>query len=487
VPVIPFAAFAPDQPDLGQFAREALNVVPAEASYRPLHSLATTSDPLDARCQGAAWFRDTAGGVKMFAGDAAKLYLLEDQTWTDVTRVAGGAYTPGADGNWRFTQFGDLAIAVNGVDVPQKFNLASGTKFEALGGTPPTGTFIATVREFVVMGKIGATPQRVQWSGFNNAETTWGTVAATQADFQDLADGGNVTGLVGGEYGLIFQETAIRRMSYEGPPIVYRIDKIANDIGASVPNSVAGYLDRAFFLHKSGFYMVVGGQTVVPIGRGKVDRTFWENFDEENYFHCSSAIDPVNSLYVFTYPANSSTGCATRMGIYNWATEKWSRGVLDTEFVFTGISHKDYTLEELDAFGTLETLPYSLDSSYWSGVRSLLLYGFDTSHKSGAFNGPVLAATVETGELNPGGGMRSVIRGCRPLIDGGSPRVQLGARETQQGAVAYGATVGLTPAGMSPVLGSGRYFRIRATLAAGEAWSNAVGIDDLDVRRSGGQ
>jgi hypothetical protein len=53
--------------------------------------------------------------------------------------------------------------------------------------------------------------------------------------------------------------------------------------------------------------------------------------------------------------------------------------------------------------------------------------------------------------------------------------------------VAYGATVGLTPAGMSPVLGSGRYFRVRATMAAGETWNNAIGIDDLDVRRSGGQ
>ena len=58
---------------------------------------------------------------------------------------------------------------------------------------------------------------------------------ATQADFQDLPDGGNVTGLVGGEYALIFQETSVRRMTYEGPPIIFRIDKIANDIGAACP------------------------------------------------------------------------------------------------------------------------------------------------------------------------------------------------------------------------------------------------------------
>src|SRR5229473_828326 len=34
--VIPFAEWRPDMPDLGQWAREALNVIPAEESYRPL-------------------------------------------------------------------------------------------------------------------------------------------------------------------------------------------------------------------------------------------------------------------------------------------------------------------------------------------------------------------------------------------------------------------------------------------------------------------
>jgi len=487
MPVIPFAEARFDMPDLSQWAREALNVTPAEESYRPFPSLATTTNALDARCQGAAWFRGTAGATRMFAGDATKLYLLNNVTWGDVSRTVGGAYAPGADGTWRFTQFGSLAIAVNGVDTPQKFDLAAGTRFVVLGGSPPTGTFIATIREFVVMGKIGATPQRVQWSGFNNAETTWGTVAATQADFQDLPDGGNITGLVGGEFGVVFSETAVRRMAYEGPPTIFRFDVIANDIGCSVPNSVAGFLNRAFFLHKSGFYQVVGGQNVVPIGRGKIDRTFWAGFDEAAAFRCSAAIDPVRSLYIFAYPAAGSAGTPNRLAIYNWVTERWSRAELECELVFNGVSQQSYTLEDLDAFGDLDSLPYSLDSSYWSGALSLLLFGFDTAHKSGSFSGPALAATVETAELNPGGGNRSVVRGCRPLIDGGTPQIQLGARETQQGSVHYGASVGLTPAGMAPVLGSGRYFRVRATLEAGEQWSNAMGVDDLDVRRSGGQ
>jgi hypothetical protein len=562
MPLIPFAEWRPDMPALSQWAREASNVVPAEESYRPLNALSGVSNALTARAQGAAWFRGTGGGVKMFAFDATKAYLLSGSTWSNATRLqatkaitaitranpgavtavghgyttadvvkiqsvvgmtqvndlyftitvtgvdtftigvdtsaytaysSGGTaaktlvYAPGSDGNWRFTQFGTLAIAVNGVDAPQKFDLASGTNWATLGGSPPTGTFICTVKDFVLMGKIGSTPQRIQWSPFNNAEGTWGTVAATQADFQDLPDGGNVTGLVGGEIGLVFSETAINRLTYQGPPTVFRRDKIANDIGCSIPNSVTGLLDRAFFLHKSGFYMVVGGQQIVPIGRGKVDRTFWAEFDEANHFRCSAAIDPVRGLYVFAYPANGSNGTPNRLLIYNWATERWTRAVLDCELVFGGVSQQAYTLEQLDPFGTLDTLPYSLDSSYWTGTLSLLLFAFDTSHKSGSFSGAALEATVETGEFNPGNGLRSIIRACRPLIDGGSPTVSLGTRETQQASVAYGAATGLTATGLAPLHSSGRYFRVRAIQPAGAVWNNMQGIDDLDIRPAGMQ
>ena len=493
--MIPFAEWRPDMPALGQWAREALNVVPAEESYRPLNELSGVSTALASRAQGAAWFRGTAGATRMFAGDASKLYLLSGSSWNDVSRTSGGPYAPGGDNLWRFTQFGTLAIAVNGVDAPQKFDLGAGTNWTALAGSPPVGTFITTVRDFVVMGKIGSAPQRVQWCALDNAKS-WAPSLTTQADLQELPDGGNVTGLVGGEIGLIFQETSIRRMSYEGAPFVFRIDKIANDIGASVPGSVAGLLDMAFFLHKSGFYMVRAAQTVTPIGRGKVDRTFWAEFDEANHFRSSSAIDPVRGLYVFAYPANGSNGTPNRLLIYNWHTERWTRAVLDCELVFGGVSQQAHTLELLDPFGTLETLPYSLNSSYWTGRLSLLLFAFDTSHRSGSFSGATLPATVETGEFNPstllragpasGQGNRSIIRACRPLIDGGNPQIQIGARETQQQPiVSYAPATGLTEAGLAPVYCSGRYFRVRATQPAAALWSNMQGIDDLDVRPAG--
>src|SRR5215470_7787390 len=88
--MIPFAEWRPDMPALGQWAREARNVVPDVDSYRPLNALSGVSSALTARAQGAAWFRGTAGATKMFAGDASKLYLLSNSTWTPVPQLAAG-------------------------------------------------------------------------------------------------------------------------------------------------------------------------------------------------------------------------------------------------------------------------------------------------------------------------------------------------------------------------------------------------------------
>ena len=91
--MIPFSEWRPDMPQLSQWAREALNVVPAEESYRPLNALSGVSNALNARCQGAEWFRGTSGLVKMFAGDTSKLYLLSGTTWSDVSRASGGGWS----------------------------------------------------------------------------------------------------------------------------------------------------------------------------------------------------------------------------------------------------------------------------------------------------------------------------------------------------------------------------------------------------------
>src|SRR5262249_12131369 len=128
-----------------------------------------------------------------------------------------------ASDHWQFVQFGNFVIAVQVNAPPQVFDLTSSAAFADLGGSPPQARCAAVVGRFVVLSGLSSTPYRIQWSGLN-ATTTW-TSGVNSSDFQDLPDGGIVRGVAGGEYGVIFQETAMRRMIYApGSPVIFNIE-----------------------------------------------------------------------------------------------------------------------------------------------------------------------------------------------------------------------------------------------------------------------
>jgi hypothetical protein len=80
-------------------------------------------------------------------------------------------------------------------------------------------------------------PFRIQWSGLNDT-TNW-TSGVNSSDFQDFPDGGIVRGVAGGEFGTVFQDQAIRRMSYiPGSPLIFQIERIAQDLGLFAPYSI---------------------------------------------------------------------------------------------------------------------------------------------------------------------------------------------------------------------------------------------------------
>ena len=77
--------------------------------------------------------------------------------------------------------------------------------------------------------------------------------------------------MVGGEsFGIIFMERAIYRADYVGTPLIFTFNKIADNVGAFAPRSVASFGNQIFFLAQDGFYKLTGGQQLTPIGNGKV-------------------------------------------------------------------------------------------------------------------------------------------------------------------------------------------------------------------------
>lgn len=461
---VPFAEWTPDQAVLGSDVSDAKNVIPWDRGYKSFPSAVVYSSALNARAQGAYVARDNAGTVYNFAGTASKLYQLSSgTTQTDVSTTAG--YSTSADEWWEFTQWGNRVIATNYADAVQQLTLG-GSNFTALAGSPPKARHIAVVRDFVVLGNVNggtATPNRVQWAGINDSDT-WTPSAATQADYQDLqGDGGWVQKIVGGEYGLVFQERAVWRMSYVGSPVIFQFDLIERARGAYVPQAVVGWGNTVFFLADDGFYVIQGGSAAVPIGDGKVDKYFLNDLQTQYSYRINAAIDPINKLVMWAYPGSgNSAGTPNKIIIYNWSKQKWSRVETDTECLvqYAAIS---YTLEQLDSFSSsLDALGVSLDSRVWTaGARSLAAY--NTDHKLVTFSGTAMDATIDTGEIAFFPGYRGDVTNVIPLVDGVAGSVAVGERNLLTDTVSYGTTVARDSFGNCPLISSAKYQRFRLT------------------------
>ena len=490
--MVPVGEYLPDLPALeNPGATEAKNVIPAANGYRPFPSLSAYGGPLAGRAQGAFATRDAAGNGANFAADATKLYKLSAATWSDVSRTVGGPYATALDGGWDFAQFGDLVIAVNFNDAPQKWQLGASANFAALGGNPPNARFVVTVRDFVVLGRVAGFPGRVKWSGINNAET-WTVSPTTQSDQQDLPDGGWIQGIIGGEFGTVLQERAIKRMTYVGAPLVFQFDEISGNVGATIEGSIAAFENMVFFAHASGFYLLRDAKELQAIGDHKVDRHFWTDIDQSYLYRVSAAVDPVGKLYVISYPgAGHSGGLPNKVLIYNWAIGRWSRAEADLELVYPGLSQAGYTLEGLDAVSvSLDALPFSLDSAVWAGVGRPLLAGFNSAHRLGYFQGGTLNAVVETTEAQLVTGQRALVRAVRPLVEGDAATaaaitLQLGTRNTTVEPVTWAAPRVLDGNGLCPVRSNARYHRARISIAPETNWSQIRGVDEVRIRAAG--
>ncbi len=350
--IIPFGEYRPDVSDYeGQHTRNILNVVPQGDGYGPFKDLTAYTSALGAACRGYFYALKNDGSIAVFAGTSTKLYLLNntDNTWTDVSKSASTYTTLPTDANWQFVQFNAFVIAVQQNANPQVFTLSSSTAFDDLGGSPPQASYVAVVNRFVVLTGIkSANVYRVQWSGLNDV-TNW-TSGVNDSDYQDLADGGIVRGVAGGEYGIIFQDRSIRRMTFQpGSDIVFGIDRISKDDGLLAPYSLVNAGDKIFFYSSQGFKKIESGSEPQPIGKEKVDRTFGLDLDFGNLQLCIGTADPQKQrVYWFYKSVNGSAGVFDKVLTYDWVLDRWAALEIMGEYA-APLSRPGMTLEQVDA------------------------------------------------------------------------------------------------------------------------------------------
>ncbi len=270
----------------------------------------------------------------------------------DVSKGSSTYTPPATSANWQFAQFNNFVIAVQQNTPPQVFDLRSSSNFSDLSGDAnmPQASYVSVVNRFLVLSGIATTAYRVQWSGLNDltSSTSWSS-GVNQSDFQDLADGGLVKGSAGGEFGVIFQDRSIRRMLYQpGSPLIFGIERISSDDGLFAPGSLVSAGDRIFFCSIQGFKMIQAGGFPTPIGKEKVDRTFFADVDTANLQLMIGASDPRTTRVYWAYKSAATSALNfDKILCYDWALDRWTQLNVGGEFLAL-MAQPGLTLEGVD-------------------------------------------------------------------------------------------------------------------------------------------
>ena len=509
--VLPVAEYLPDQPDfVAQGSSNILNVYPRTAqSYGPVNAPKVIDyGALNGRCQGGIGYLVPGPQVYLFAGTSTDLYYITagQNAWQSASKSAG-AYAVGVDQQWQFLYFNGEVIAVNIVNPPQYFAPGSVTTFADLPGSPPKARYIAAIKNaFVMLGNIsdsvlGDKPQRIQWCAAGDAHN-WPTPGgATAAEFQAgaadlLGPQGEVMGIAAdliNADGAVIQQWGVRRLMYVGPPDIFTLLPVENAMGTAAPASIVSFGGVAYYYARDGFAAYDGSAQVARIGRQKIDNTFAALCDFNFVDRVIGVPDPINRLvwWCFPGPQHDNAGNPNYALIYSIDLERWSLVQMASCEVLVRMLGVGYSLDQLQSvlgYTNIDTLPAPLDSLLWVGGTSQVGI-FNTSHQLSFMTGDPLAATVETNEIQPFSGRRSLItrQGARPYIDGASPTptVSLGHRERQADAVSYTSDIALNSLGVCPIRTSGRYMRATLKVPAGAGtWKHISGVE-LDAIPAG--
>lgn len=470
---IPFGEYLPDMPALNNpGVTLALEVFAGPNTYRPLPPFGTITNSLGINYQGGGYATDQNGIEYNFAGDYSGMSLLSGSAWSYV--YSGG--TNDFSSYWEVVQWGNTLLGVHGKDTSPFIYSLGAASATAMSGSPPRAYHIDVVRDFVVMGNCSdsaLSKTRVRWCAINNP-ASWTQDTATLADFQDLpTDGGVIQKIVGGEYGIIFQEKAIYRMTFVGSPLVFQFDRIHDQIGAYAPASVVNYENLIFFLSTDGFYMF-DGINLKPIGKGKIDKTFLYDLDTTSYNGSAylyqfikGEIDPDNKQVLWSYPTTAGGGAIDKIIVYNWAYDRWTLLSRSPSRVAKMINNKRYLI------------------GFYTGV------GNYTKFSRFGGGGNLAIPFIQTGEfkLNQKTDGKATIFEVRPVINItnpfsiATPKIALVTRDTLDTTPVTGTAIAVNSQGFVSFRTTARYVKFilqgPVTLSAGDA--TLAGFDGLEI------
>lgn len=461
-----FPAWLPDQLELGNVLTVADNVMPFQTGYAPVGAFSSISGAFGEAFQGGGSFIATDGTSYLIGGGPTKLRRLSSATWTDLLTGLTVA------GRWRFVQFANFAIAVNGTTDTYAIDLSAGTASVITGapGGIATAVIGGTNGGHVFIAQPDGAMLDVAWSALND-RTGW-TAGVDQAGQETMITGGEVMGLAGGEYGVILQRERLVRVDATGnADAPFSFSEITNNYGCASSASIVQAGRSVFFLSDRGFMALEDGQALKAIGNEKFDRHFRKSVPRSDWENLWAAVDPRRTIVMWGVP-----GSPGRIWLYNWALDRAASIVTPFEALFSGYEAST-SLDALDAtYPDLDAMPYSLDDArFEGGAPSLYVV---RGQEVGLFAGANLQAKIKQGVFAPGKGLRYRLRAVWPEIDAtGGVTVRVEGRQ-RMGDVPDAVSSGqMQSSGRVPMRVSGKYLVPEFEVAAGTDWGIFTGFN----------
>jgi hypothetical protein len=471
MPRIPVGQWAPDSAGVdASVLFGATNVFPTASGYGPVRGLSAASSALIAEAKGGYGVQKADLTWDFYAGTATKLYKFNTGTggWTDVSNPST-TYSVAANAFWSFFTDGDKLYATHAAAPLQFIDIDAGTQFANVGGSPPLAAIGAAVNEFIVLAGLANDPFAVQWSSIGNPNE-W-TPGLNLGDIQRFPVGGPVTAFSGGEFGVVFQEQAIRSMVFApGSAEVFQFSKAEEGRGAVSAWSTVQIGARVFFVDRTGIFQFTGGESQA-IGTQRVNKWFNDNVNSSTMKKIQAVADTRGHRVLFGVQTSTGASDATLIDavlVYDYALDKWSLLDIDLRVLFStslGATSLDSITTSLDD----PSLP-SLDSAKFAGGQpALAAFGID--NKLAFFEGDYLEATIETADFLAARPNQAFVRGIRVDTDATDVRAAISVRQDLSDPIVWRTETQPNRRRFNPARARGRYHRAKVRIPSSAVWT----------------
>jgi hypothetical protein len=468
VGTIVYKEWLPDLPALGNPGLlVANNVEPLRGAFAPFETLLTNGPVApgsDVRGVGLAY---DLGSVYYYAATDDGIFESTNGTGAFTARSA----TMIGASSYEFVQYEDLLIATS-PNGPLFRTVGSASNFVTLGsssGTAPAFTNIGRIGQFILGGHYTAGP-RVRWSGIDNP-TSWpapnsATAIAQQSGEQVLDPTfGVVSGFSNGDqFGLVFQQSAITRVNYVGPPAVFQFDIVSNKIGCNWAKSIVKVGGITYFMNREGVFRT-DGVTVQNISDNKCSEFLRSsaivlNRDVYGAYH------RFKKLIYWSYSTTGSAFTATKMLILNPEDGRFSTA----DYAASSAIYGTTGVEEDHILGT----------GY--------IYGFGLSNTLGPLVGTAGSAVLETGDIEFNEGGRAFLDAIKPHVESSATApamgVRIGTRDDLGTTPSYtSTTAAFARTGFANFRSDAKYHRVELNITGN--FRKAIGFE-VSAKPSGG-